>query len=102
MDRLGAVGGRTRNGWGSYSLRGLDGDGTAIGELPLRRWEDCLDRDWPHAIGRDDRGALNWQTQPFDDWRSLMKQLAEIKIRLRTQFSFTQGRARRIRSCAIG
>jgi CRISPR-associated protein Cmr1 len=92
MDRYGAMGGRSRNGWGSYSLRRADGGGEAADELPLRRWQDCLDRDWPHAIGRDERGPLIWQTPPFDDWQSMMKRLAEIKIGLRTQFSFAPGK----------
>jgi CRISPR-associated protein Cmr1 len=52
--------------------------------LPLRPWQDCLDRDWPHAIGQDDK-PLIWQTAPHDDWRALMKTLAIIKIGLRTQ-----------------
>lgn len=62
------------------------------GEGILRDWRDCLDRDWPHAIGRDGQGALVWQTDAFDDWKQLMRRLAEIKIGLRTQFSFHSGR----------
>lgn len=58
------------------------------GEGILRDWRDCLDRDWPHAIGRDDDCALVWQTDAFDDWKQLMRRLAEIKIGLRTQFGF--------------
>lgn len=88
MDRYGAVGGRSRNGWGSYVL--LPGSGTAAlqGPVALRDWRQCLDRDWPHAIGRDDKGPLIWQTTPHDDWKALMKTLAIIKIGLRTQFRF--------------
>jgi len=88
MDAYGALGGRARNGWGSLALEGVGGDARP----PLRAWRDCLDRDWPHAIGRDDRGALIWRTEPFDDWQSLMRRLAELKIGLRTQFRFHSGR----------
>lgn len=59
--------------------------------MPVRPWRDCLKLDWPHAIGQDDR-PLIWQTQPFDDWKALMKRLAEVKIGLRTQFAFTTGK----------
>lgn len=84
MDQFGTVGGRSRNGWGSYSLKNIDDD---IG-LPLRPWQDALNFDWPHAIGSDTAGALIWQTQPFADWKAPMKELAIIKIGLRTQFKF--------------
>ncbi len=87
IDAFGTLGGRSRNGWGSVSLE----DAPALDTLPLRDWRDCLDRDWPHAIGSDAQGALVWQTGPFDDWRALMRRLAEIKIGLRTQFQFHSG-----------
>jgi CRISPR-associated protein Cmr1 len=93
MHCYGTVGGRSRNGWGSYELfpspsgRGDRGEG-----VPLRDWCDCLALDWPHAIGRDEKGPLIWQTTPHDDWRSLMRTLAIIKIGLRTQFKFTAGK----------
>lgn len=94
MDRYGTLGGRSRNGWGSCALlpspagRGAGGEGKA----PLRPWRDCLNLDWPHAIGQDEKGPLIWQTAPHDDWKALMKTLAIVKIGLRTQkpqFEFT-------------
>ena len=93
MDRYGALGGRSRNGWGSVSLLPLPaGEGWGEGALPLSPWEDCLKFDWPHAIGKDGKGALVWQTEPFGDWKGQMKRLAEIKIGLRTKFRFATGR----------
>ena len=89
MHRYGTAGGRSRNGWGSFALRPLPpGEGWGEGNLVLRPWKDCLKLDWPHALGKDDRGALIWQTPPFADWKAVMKRLAEIKIGLRTQFTF--------------
>lgn len=84
MNQFGTVGGRSRNGWGSYSLHGI-GDAA---DLPLRAWQEALQLDWPHALGSDADRALIWQTPPFDDWKALMKELAIIKIGLRTQFTF--------------
>ncbi|MFZ5653797.1 MAG: hypothetical protein ACOY42_05260 [Pseudomonadota bacterium] len=100
MERFGTLGGRSRNGWGSFALIPLppaEGAGERdtpppAGALPLRPWRDCLDRDWPHAIGRDENGPLIWQTAPHNDWQSLMKTLAVIKIGLRTAFTFHTGR----------
>lgn len=93
----GTIGGRSRNGWGSFALLPLPpgesgGEGADLsGPIPLRPWRDCLDRDWPHALGQDERGPLIWRTAAFGDWKSLMRELAVIKIGLRTQFPFRTG-----------
>lgn len=92
LDRYGTLGGRSRNGWGSFALASCEGTQVLNAQVPLRNWVDCLDRDWPHAIGQDEKGALVWQTPAFDDWKATIKQLAEIKIGLRTQFRFTTGK----------
>lgn len=89
IDRFGTIGGRSRNGWGSLSIVPVNGTPTLQGDLPLRNWEECLSLDWAHALGKDEQGLLAWQTQPFDDWRMLVKELAEIKIWLLTRFPFT-------------
>lgn len=91
-DRYGTLGGRSRNGWGSFALAPLPpGEGLGVRALPLRPWRDCLNLDWPHAIGADNQGnPLIWQTQKeYDDWKTLMRDLAIVKIGLRTQFRFT-------------
>ncbi len=90
-DAFGTLGGRARNGWGSLSLTG-DMASSSGQQLPLRTWQDCLDREWAHAIGEDEQGALIWRTDPVSDWAGLMKTLAEIKIGLRTQFVFHSGK----------
>ncbi len=93
MDRFGTLGGRSRNGWGSFTLTATGETPALNGTAPLVPWRDGLKLDWPHALGQDDEGrALIWQTTPFDDWKALMRQLAVIKIGLRTQFSFPHAR----------
>lgn len=93
MDRYGTLGGRSRNGWGSFSLQPADAQTAALdGEPTSRNWKEALQLDWPHALGGDTRGLLAWQTRPFDHWPQLMQELARVKIRLRTQFKFTTGR----------
>lgn len=98
MDRYGTLGGRSRNGWGSFTLLPLPlgegrGEGTPLaGTPPLRDWKQALGLDWPHALGQDDnKSPLIWQTRPCADWKELMRELAIIKIGLRTQFKFTSG-----------
>ncbi len=90
MHRYGTLGGRSRNGWGSFSLAPLDNTPALGGESPLRAWKSALALDWPHALGQDSR-PLIWQTPPCDNWKAVMKRLAEIKIGLRTQFGFNTG-----------
>lgn len=93
MDRYGTLGGRSRNGWGSFALlASASAGGGEEGGVPLRDWQQCLDRDWPHAIGKNEKGPLIWATAPHDDWKALMKTLATVKIGLRTQFVFTTGK----------
>ncbi len=89
MHLFGAAGGRSRNGWGSFVLEGYDWPDN-LPSLPLRDWKNALNLDWPHAIGKEDDGPpLIWQTAgSYADWKSLMRDLAIIKIGLRTQFVF--------------
>ncbi len=97
---FGTIGGRSRNGWGSISWASLGG----TSELPpltnatlaqtgcVRPLAHCLELDWPHAIGRDDKGALVWRgTNTFANWRDAMKFLAQVKIGFRTELGFTTG-----------
>ncbi len=88
MDKFGTAGGRSRNGWGSYGLLPETGTSMLSFVAPVRPWRDALDLDWPHVIGADTKGPLIWQTRPHQDWPALMKELAAIKIGLRTQFKF--------------
>jgi CRISPR-associated protein Cmr1 len=92
MNLFGTVGGRSRNGWGSYSLQRIDGAAMPSSATPSQALAKCLSVDWPHALGTDSQGTLIWQTQPHKDWAGLMKTLAQIKIALRTQFVFTTGK----------
>lgn len=95
VDRYGTLGGRSRNGWGSLTLTPADDKTTvlkdSLGTHLARDWQQALALDWPHAIGSDG-SPLIWQTEACTDWQAVMKRLAEIKISLRTQFTFTTGK----------
>ncbi len=100
-DWFGTVGGRSRNGWGSLLW-------TAEGETPglvalsnaslqqhecIRPLEQCLDLDWPHAIGMDATGPLVWRSrETFRSWRDAMKFLAQTKIGFRVHLGFDTGK----------
>lgn len=90
VDRYGALGSRSRNGWGSVELEPLDSTASLRGEPPLRLWTECLKLDWPHAIGADNKGALIWQTEPRQDWKEVMKDLGTIRKDLRAKFGFEE------------
>jgi CRISPR-associated protein Cmr1 len=91
MNLYGTLGGRSRNGWGSFVLEAqgnTDPLPPSLNASLLRDWRDALVFDWPHALGHDEKGALIWETESFSDWKPAMRRLAEIKIALRTQFKF--------------
>ena len=91
MNFYGTLGGRSRNGWGSFSLLPENGSPAldeALDSRFMRPWQEALQLDWPHALGRDNQRPLIWQSAAFDDWTKLMRELAQIKIGLRTQKTF--------------
>ncbi len=93
MHSYGTLGGRSRNGWGSLNLEPLD----AASQLNLQRraescdWKQGLQMDWAHALGHNERGALEWRSTPQRDWRAAMTLAAQLKIGLRCQFLFSTG-----------
>ncbi len=95
MNLYGTLGGRSRNGWGSFSLTPLEGTAalsTMLDASLTLPWRDALTSDWAQAVGTSERGPLVWQTSPFDDWKKVMVQLAKTKIALRRMFLFPQAR----------
>jgi CRISPR-associated protein Cmr1 len=93
---FGSIGGRSRNGWGSLEFAGQKAlakhDETL--QTVLRPLGDCLQLDWPHAIGQDKQGALIWESsKSFKDWKEAMQFLARTKIGFRTQKPLEFGKA---------
>ena len=101
---FGTIGGRSRNGWGSLLLEGSELDGlemlnqsTTLLKRLAKPLEKCLDLDWPHAFGKDDKGLLIWKSnKPHNTWREAMVELAKIKIAFRTALHFDPARPHRI------
>ena len=98
LGSLGAVGGRSRNGWGSIHVRSELSDDLAAGRaVRLLAWSrplrDCLRLEWPHALGLDERGLLVWRSHSDRaSWDQVMKELAEVKIAFRTALPLSAGR----------
>ncbi len=103
---FGAVGPRSRNGWGAVNFR-LKVDGKLISRRltadalaqmgVVQRVDACLSRDWPHAVGIRKDGALAiWLLEGhlqngFSKWEEAMLQLAKIKVAVRTSPFFDFG-----------
>lgn len=95
INGFGTLGGRSRNGWGSLDIQSNSVEGNHIlnaEKLLLhsitRPLSECLKLDWPHAIGTDDQGLLIWQTPERDNWQLVIKDLAQTKIKFRTDLPF--------------
>lgn len=97
---FGTLGSRSRNGWGSLALEGQDIKPLTRDHASLqaitRPLSDCLELDWPHAIGKDKKGLLIWRTPEHTNWQEVMKQLAKIKIAFRTALHFDPARLNHI------
>jgi CRISPR-associated protein Cmr1 len=95
---FGTAGSRSRNGWGSISLNHgrlvsqrdlLHGKADDFLKDLTRPLKECLSQEWPHAIGRDDKGPLIWKMpNSRDNWSEAMKDLAQVKIVFRTRLPF--------------
>jgi CRISPR-associated protein Cmr1 len=89
MDGFGTMGSRSRNGWGSLSIRSGSGSHAGVPDLAkvvspvTRTLEECFRHDWPHAIGRDDLGPLVWvgarDGKPLGNWREAVWFLANLR-----------------------
>ncbi len=87
---FGTLGSRSRNGWGALQLANPYLQPLTRANLEnlavCRSLSLCLEEEWPHAIGQDEDGRpLVWRTRVCGDWRAVMKELARLKIRFRTE-----------------
>lgn len=101
---FGTIGGRSRNGWGSLLWTAAEGSPAlpALSRAALensgctRPLRQCLDLDWPHAIGSDGIGVLVWRSrEAFRDWHEAMTFLARTKIAFRHHLGFVGGQPHR-------
>ena len=85
--KFAAAGSRSRNAWGCLEMTGVP----SCTHEPVE-WQNALDVDYPHCLGRDEKGALLWRTRGTqEDWRHCMRELAEIYIQVRTRLDVVNG-----------
>jgi CRISPR-associated protein Cmr1 len=94
IHHFGAIGSRSRNGWGSFSianrekLPGLQ----AVFKKHARQWEECFDLDYPNGLGKDNNRLLFWRSKNlFDTWEEAMNNLAGKYLELRLNLKFNGG-----------
>jgi CRISPR-associated protein Cmr1 len=96
MQLFGTIGGRSRNGWGSFIFSPIP----KASKLPLVDWKTALNKDWAHGVGKDNTGALYWVSSPKQKWEDAMRLLAQARADMRRRvidrlllaFPSTQGR----------
>lgn len=83
---FGTMGSRSRNGWGSLIMHGEKLKNFSEENITpyLRELEDCLQVDWPHAIGIDNGLPLLWtSSSKLGSWEEAFNHLAELKVEIR-------------------
>lgn len=91
LQTFGTIGGRSRNGWGSFRIDrgGLEKESvlSALKNCTVK-WQQGFTKDYPNCLGKDEKGPLIWLTQePRSDWQGAMTDLAETYIQLRAGVS---------------
>ena len=92
IDAFGAIGSRSRNGWGSLSLSGADfarKDVQTFATAPVSQLvNDIQGKQYPSLLGADSKGVLCWEVGvPKGDWTAAMQSLAETYMTLRTKIN---------------
>ncbi len=80
ISTFGSIGSRSRNGWGCFAWQ----EQINLAGLSFANFSDALDRDYPHCLGKNNKGILLWKTkEPRSKWENCMKDLAEAYISIR-------------------
>jgi CRISPR-associated protein Cmr1 len=82
LQLFGTIGGRSRNGWGSFIL---NIEKKFLEAPKLYFWKEGFDCDYPSLLGKDGTGELIWKTQSKDAWKEVMRDLAEAYIAVRAK-----------------
>lgn len=95
FQHFGAIGGRSRNGWGCFSVSGDQLPKPEYASLFQEigaEWLSCFNRDYPHRLGRKGSQLLLWGSKNrHGDWQGAMNELAEIYLQTRLEHQFQGG-----------
>ena len=91
LQAFGAVGSRSRNGWGSFQIspgRPLPFISTNRASEILKEatidWKKGFEKDYPNCLGKDGAPLL-WKTAPVSRWEEAMRSLADAYIAVRAK-----------------
>lgn len=93
FQNLGSLGARSRNAWGSIGISIESASKGIPGNIFIQPWEVLFEQDYPHGIGKDEKGVLLWESKiDYLKWEDAMHTLAESYVELRTSdpFKFPQ------------
>ncbi|HHO48844.1 MAG TPA: hypothetical protein ENN06_10420 [Desulfobacteraceae bacterium] len=88
IQAFGTVGGRSRNGWGSFMITNPPIDPEPAARLltaATRNWTDGLNSEYPNCLGCNGENPLLWKTELREEWKLAMKDLAEAYIEVRAK-----------------
>ena len=81
-----AAGGRSRNGWGSLKISSSEGifNSSDMLQTVVKPFDDAFNFDYPHCLGKDNKGLLLWKTEDTTKrWEECLQILADIYIKTR-------------------
>jgi CRISPR-associated protein Cmr1 len=88
---FGAVGSRSRNGWGSLRLQGEGFQPLSLADFRWQQWETLLEKPYPWGLGRDGKDYLLWSTKnEHRSWEGAMEELAKVYVQVRTALMWTK------------
>ena len=91
---FGQLGSRSRGGWGSFALTGIEP--LQINVLNSRfsqALDDCLNHDWPISLCKDNTGLCLWESKStFPSWDKAMRMVAQERKNARVALKSFKGR----------
>jgi len=85
---FGAIGARSRNGWGSFQVENeIMAKETALNLLNecTMPWDKGFKKDYPNCLGKDEKGPLLWKTKSMHSWAEGMRELADAYVGVRAK-----------------
>lgn len=90
---FGQLGSRSRGGWGSVGVDGIEPIGKDEISRYVRPIETCLEGDWPMSLASDETGILLWEGKMlYDTWDKAMHAVAIERKKVRTALKSVAGR----------
>lgn len=88
---FGAVGSRSRNGWGSLQLQDKGFKPLSLADFRWQQWETLLEKPYPWGLGQNGEKYLLWRTKnEYEGWEGVMEELAKVYVQIRTGLKWTK------------